>query len=243
MPQATDPVIIDIGVHKGDDSAFYLAKGFKVVGVEANPSLCRHVRQRFAKEIAAGTYELIEAAIADRAGQIEFYVNLDKDDWSSTDAHYGTRDNTRFEKISVSAMVFEALLDRFPNAYFVKCDIEGGDLHVLQGLLRSRVRPRYFSVEAQKAIYLAYLGVAGYSQFKLVNQNLNWLQRMPNPPREGVHVEHTFQGDSSGPFGEESPGTWMNFDETADMYLSIDRCQLRQPTISNAWYDFHAKMP
>ena len=32
-------LIYDLGVNRGEDCAFYLAKGFRVVGIEANPSL------------------------------------------------------------------------------------------------------------------------------------------------------------------------------------------------------------
>jgi hypothetical protein len=114
---------------------------------------------------------------------------------------------------------------------------------VLRGLLRlpPASRPTHFSVEAHDTSYLAYLVVAGYDRFRLVNQNLNWTVKLPNPPREGLPVpDHTFVGDSSGPVGEEAPGEWMNFEETAEMYLAPKRAVLRQPTISNAWCDFHA---
>ena len=32
-------IIFDIGMHCGEDTDFYLKKGFTVVGVEANPEL------------------------------------------------------------------------------------------------------------------------------------------------------------------------------------------------------------
>ena len=34
-------LIIDVGMHDGTDTAFYLAKGFNVVAIEANPGLVR----------------------------------------------------------------------------------------------------------------------------------------------------------------------------------------------------------
>ena len=35
-----DPKLVyDVGVHRGDDTAYYLHKGFRVVGVEANPAM------------------------------------------------------------------------------------------------------------------------------------------------------------------------------------------------------------
>ena len=44
-------VVMDIGVSEGNDTAFYLAKGFQVVAVEADPGMCRTLRSRFAREI------------------------------------------------------------------------------------------------------------------------------------------------------------------------------------------------
>ncbi len=45
--------IIDLGMNNGDDTAFYLAKGYNVVAVEANPHLVAAARVRFAKDIAS----------------------------------------------------------------------------------------------------------------------------------------------------------------------------------------------
>lgn len=33
--------VLDLGMHVGDDTAYYLRRGFNVVAVEANPELCR----------------------------------------------------------------------------------------------------------------------------------------------------------------------------------------------------------
>lgn len=231
-------MIIDIGVHNGDDSAFYLAKGFKVIGVEANPRLVAAARDRFAAPIADGRYQLIEAAIAPRAGQIDFIVNLDKDDWSSTDPRYGAR----HERISVPAIVIESILDQHPDIHYLKCDIEGGDLEVLRGLLRSPVRPRSCSFELHDTQYLAYLAVLGYTKFKIVNQNLNWLTKLPNPAREGAFIEHTFSAHSSGPFGEETPGQWLSLDDATELHLALTNIHRRHPSVLHGWYDVHAKL-
>ena len=36
---AEKKLIFDFGVHLGKDSLFYLQKGFRVIGIEANPKL------------------------------------------------------------------------------------------------------------------------------------------------------------------------------------------------------------
>lgn len=240
-------IILDIGAHHGDDSAFYLKKGFRVLAVDADPKHVERCRGRFAAEIAAGRYEIVHAAIADRSGQIAFYVNLDKDDWSSTDPRYGTRDGTRFEQISVPSITIAHLLNEYApesqgkgeSVHYLKSDIEGGDVHVLEGLLKLPRRPKYMSFEAHDLSYFAFLRAMGYKRFKLVNQNLNWRQVLPNPPLEGVYVEHQFGEHSSGPFGAESPGEWLSFENAVDLYRAIRNAWAIAPGLSNAWYDIH----
>ena len=48
-------IIYDFGMNNGDDLAYYLKKGTKVVGVEANPELCTLAEKRFADEIQNGS--------------------------------------------------------------------------------------------------------------------------------------------------------------------------------------------
>jgi FkbM family methyltransferase len=234
-------LVFDLGMHRGDDTAFYLKKGFSVVAVEANPALARAGRERFAGPIAEGRLEVVEAAIASEAGEVEFFVNRDNDEWSSTDAKFGLRSGTRAEAIRVPAITFASLLDRFPGVYSVKCDLEGADLMVLRDLVRHRVRPRFVSVEAVEMAYLAHLCVAGYGSFKIVSQGLNHHTRLPRPAREGLDVEHEFPRGSSGPFGEEAAGEWMSLDAVSEVYLCHLRLTWSAPHMTTSWYDFHAR--
>jgi hypothetical protein len=43
-------LIYDVGMFNGDDTAYYLEKGFHVVGIEANPRLITQLTQRFSAE-------------------------------------------------------------------------------------------------------------------------------------------------------------------------------------------------
>ena len=62
-------LIIDIGMSEGNDTAFYLAKGFAVVGVEADTALQPHLAERFAAEIASGRLHLLHRAAAATSGK------------------------------------------------------------------------------------------------------------------------------------------------------------------------------
>src|SRR5688500_18343629 len=82
-------LIYDVGLHVGEDSDFYLKKGFKVVAIEANPDLAKVCREKFRDEIGQGRFTLIEGAIADPTtltpGQtsICFYRSRDRSSWGS----------------------------------------------------------------------------------------------------------------------------------------------------------------
>ena len=44
-------LIFDVGMHKGEDTDFYLNKGFYIVGFEADPELIVFCKNRFKNEI------------------------------------------------------------------------------------------------------------------------------------------------------------------------------------------------
>ena len=65
-------LIYDVGACLGDDSAYYLHKGFRVVGIEANPAAVSVLKRRFEAAISAGRYALLPKAIFDREGKAPF---------------------------------------------------------------------------------------------------------------------------------------------------------------------------
>lgn len=73
----TADVIYDFGMNNGDDVDYYLRKGMRVVGVEANPELCNLVEKRFAADIKAGRLVVLNVALseAESAAPITFYVH------------------------------------------------------------------------------------------------------------------------------------------------------------------------
>jgi hypothetical protein len=55
-----DPQLIyDVGMNNGDDTAYYLQRGFRVLAIEANSDLVANAATRFAREI--GTRRLMLA--------------------------------------------------------------------------------------------------------------------------------------------------------------------------------------
>jgi FkbM family methyltransferase len=257
-------LIYDLGAHNGQDSEFYLKKGFTVVAVEANPGLCDGLKQRFSREIAEGRYVLVEKAVGERFGKVGFFVN-ERSIWGTTEynAKYKDRSSAKgsaWTKTVVPSIPFSWLTDQFGVPYYLKIDIEGADILCLEDLMKEEDRPNFISIERQPFLpdqlrELALLKTLGYTRFKIVDQKAVMHQRPPRPAHEGMYVAHEFEFDATGLFGEESPGPWLSYSETIARNAAIQvqskgfGLWRRTPGLNRlrdswgSWYDFHAALP
>lgn len=179
------PLIMDIGMNDGRDSLFYLKKGFRVVAVEANPILVKKVQDELADYIASKQLIIENIGLTNEKGYFTFYMNLDNDHWSSFNKDWGTRDNSRFEEISIECITPEHLFQKYGVPYFLKIDIEGNDIDVVRALKDFSERPRYISIEENQTYYFAELWLVGCRSFKLVDQRELTQVKCPNPSLEG----------------------------------------------------------
>ncbi len=226
-------LIYDIGFHKGLDTAFYLAKGFKVVALEANPELVSLGKERFKKEIESGQLVLVPKALAPQGSkEVVFYTNPTKDDWGTILPNWNRSMSDNYQACRVEATDMQSLFEVYGIPYYLKIDIEGADALCLKQLMDGPERPAYISVElmtpnnirtgdAPQALeILAYLHVLGYGNFKIVDQSQHHLVKPPNPAKEGTFVPASFSGESSGLFGKELDGPSYGFDTIARDYLN-----------------------
>ena len=89
-------LIFDVGMHLGEDTDFYLKKGFRVVGFEANPMLVQHCRVRFSDALASGRLVIVDGAVAPgTACRVPFYINLRKTEWSTLNRDWVARNRQR----------------------------------------------------------------------------------------------------------------------------------------------------
>src|SRR5579871_6024138 len=69
-------LVFDVGMHRGEDTAYYLHKGYRVVAFEANPSLIEHARIRFREELESGRLTIVPGAITEGTPEnATFYVH------------------------------------------------------------------------------------------------------------------------------------------------------------------------
>ncbi len=250
-------LIYDVGMHNGDDTAYYLHKGYRVVAVEADPDLVAQARERFACEIAADRMTIVHAAVGPAPGRCQFWINDLHREWSSLDQSVAARDGESARAIEVPCRRFEDLVAQFGVPYYLKIDIEGADRHCLDAL-RSDDLPKYVSFEATHLELIAAARELGYVRFKCISQRT--FRRLtadhpylafsadpdstgePDPPegrlRDG---DWEFPWGASGPFGEQTGGDWSDIVqvtyEWANFVVNVSR-RLRLRHVE--WFDIHA---
>jgi FkbM family methyltransferase len=172
-------LVFDIGMHNGDDTAYYLARGYRVVAVDANPSMCAAARKRFAQEISADQLSVRNIGIAETRGEMDFWVSSHTE-WCSFDAENATRGDAQATRIRVETMPFRQLIEEEGTPLFAKIDIEGNDSLCLRDLAVTASRPAYLSFEGNvHAIAgnvhadadIKLLESLGYKSYKCIRQN------------------------------------------------------------------------
>ena len=271
-------LVFDVGMHMGEDTEFYLSRGCRVIGVEGNPELLPVLRKKFSSELERGQLHIVDKAISHTPGKVRFAINFDKTVWGSIVPRFIKRGKClggEIKYIDAEAILFDDVLREYGTPYYLKIDIEGMDMACVEALHRMRERPRYLSLESAvtSAIAevedgfseLAHLWVLGYRHFKYVDQAA--LAKIAGTllQSEGPPIRYTYYKESSGPFGEESPGEWLEIDAALKQMRRLIRYQnafglegrhsrklfskagrrlrrylKRLP--SHSWYDLHARL-
>jgi FkbM family methyltransferase len=269
MPPTTGEIerdlIFDVGASNGDDSAYYLHKGFRVVAVEASPPMHATLRERFRREIEDGRLILVAAAIASQEGEAPFWICDDEPGRSSFDRVIASYHGSRHHSVVVPTCSFSSLLERFGTPFYCKIDIEGCDRLCVEQMSR-RARPSYLSLElptigsapaeAETAWIMDRLEDLGYDRFKIISQvtyrqaaALLAATKMRMPQKLSLRItlleqavrkyrrdeQWVFGDESSGPFGEDTRGKWLS-PQKARSLIAIIR---RNRDLSD-WYDVHA---
>jgi FkbM family methyltransferase len=198
-------LIYDVGFHNGNDTAFYLHQGFRVVAIEADPDLAEQGRRRFREAIATGRLQLLHLGIAETSGTLPFYRNEVKSIWNSFRLDLVSRNGLPFHVVTVPAVRFGEVLAEHGVPYYLKIDIEGNDHLCLRDLDPENL-PKYVSLEVQDhrerdetgaVESLLLLSSLGYQRFKLIRQwdwltlplpltqRVRWMRRLSSSMAEG----------------------------------------------------------
>ena len=192
-------LIYDVGLHRGEDSEFYLRKGFRVVAFEADPDLITSCRGRLKEFVDSGQLIIIEGAIVDanaiKAGpkKVRFYKNCENSVWGTASSDWADRNarlGTSSRVIEVDAINFADAIREHGVPYFMKIDIEGCDTVCISALVGFKEQPAYISIESDKTSFdnikreIDLFIKLGYTSFKAVEQSgLHLSQSPPHPQR------------------------------------------------------------
>ncbi len=228
-------VIFDLGMNNGDDADYYLTLGYRVVALEANPTLCDRASLRFASAVADGRLTVVNGAIWETSGETTFHVNLANDHWSSIDLNWAQREGSECRAIQVACVTLPEMFARYGVPYYCKIDVEGVDHVVLDQLRTVDCLPAYVSVEDCRFgfDYMETLAACGYDGFKLLDQSTV-------PGRIDLANGHAFPAGSSGPLGKDIEGDWLSYDDVVAAYSTMvrDRAGYRLAPRTQ-WWDIH----
>jgi len=175
-------LVFDIGFHKGEDAAFYLKKGYKVIAVDADPELADLLQVEFNDAVKQGKLVVQNFAITDKDQDQIVFSFSQKKEWSSASKEIADREGMLGYQKSIQTKTLRFLIAEFGNPYYCKIDIEGNDFLALKSLSSIAERPQYISVESECAgegklddskilQNLNLLKELGYTKFKLVDQS------------------------------------------------------------------------
>src|SRR5438552_3551045 len=107
-------LIYDVGMNNGDDTAYYLSRGFRVVAIEAVPELAVGATERFALEIAAGRLTVLNIGISAEEGDFPFWICESNSRLSSFDCNLASLNGREpHHEIRVRGRTFRSVLQEF----------------------------------------------------------------------------------------------------------------------------------
>jgi FkbM family methyltransferase len=223
-----EDLIYDVGLHKGEDSAFYLALGYRVVAFEANPELVAACRTRFAAEIGSGRLTIIEGAISDSDAPVVTFFTHPNSVWGTTQKTWVARNDVLAAStaIEVPRIKFAEVLRGRGIPHYLKVDIEGADELCLRTLLEFHQRPMYVSIESEQKNWTALLAEfdllerLGYDQFAVVQQGTIPGRTFASRTITGRPLRYRFESDASGPFADDV-GPWVDRETALRRYRRV----------------------
>jgi FkbM family methyltransferase len=242
-------IIYDVGANIGEDIDYYLMKADKVVAIDANPYAIDSLKKNFRQQLASGRLTLVHCAIDARPGELIFQVNHKQSALSrkhvivSEVAQFGDLTSAdAWEQVTVPSTRLSDIVRDHGEPHYIKIDIEGSEEIAMHDLYSSRIRPPYISNELGYTFHACqcYMYLMGYRNFQIVNMNTlhNQFAQHPITLLNGEQVRHDFARGTSGPFGEDLPNWWVDFERLGFFVASRNLIFGNDPW---NWYDVHAR--
>ena len=220
-------VVVDVGMHDGGDTIYWLSRGFKVVAVDANVDAQVFARPVIANAHANGQLVFLHAAVApvNSPASVTFYRHKTASQLSTLYAPSSKR--YLFDAMVLNTTTCADILHRHSAPLYLKIDIEGADAACVNSLAQLRRKPSFLSTE--DPTLLGTLVGLGYRRFKMVPQ-----------------YAHRTGGQFSGGWSEEFPEPWVKAREVRKhRFFSIHHMHeavTSDGTRVRREHDLHARM-
>jgi FkbM family methyltransferase len=183
-------LVYDVGMNNGDDTAYYLHRGFRVVAIDADAALVAAASRRFKQEIDRGQLTLLNLGITTEPGPLDFWICEAKPEWNSFNRKAASRNGLPHHSIKVPGQTFDWVLKNYGIPFYLKIDIEGSDALCLEALPANGDSPAYVSAELGNIEeFIANFEKLGYTRFKCISQ-YNFLPLQLPPAEELLSFQH-----------------------------------------------------
>ena len=241
----TDDLIYDLGFHNGDDTGFTLPKVSGWWRLKLPPDWLKQGLRRYCTDVKNGRLILLNKAISETSGKVDFFVHPTKPEWSSCLLSMAESDGSSSVRVSVDSTNLHELFHEYGVPHYLKVDVEGCDLFVAKQLSEGKLKPKFVLKRLAEItpVYSPIYMYQGTLRFQLINQINNPIRSSPVTVHEGKDVDFRFCEFSSGYFGDDLPKEkWLTFDELITRYIKYKELkQLDNVELGLGWLDVHAR--
>lgn len=222
----------DIGCYNGDSTEKILQYYDKIICVDANPNAISEIKKKFKDN---KSIKIIHGCISNKNNNETFFISSHPI-WCSCIKEIAKRDKQILNIIEVPSLNIVNIIDKYGCPDYLKCDIEGYDIILLNQLMNSNYRPKYISCESEciglrnininnneDLLVLNALKDLEYNKFVLIDQHNNIIN-------ESLNIFEDYDFSKLDKF-------WISYDEIKNLIRSIDR---NRYNTFHFWYDIIA---
>lgn len=244
-------IIYDLGANEGKSIGYYLLKADLVIAVEANSELCSFIKKKYNNEILNNRLIVENSIVTNKASSFEsFYISKIRSYFSTYVSEEKRKkqywngklvDKNDWEEKLVKSINIIELFQKYGKPHYVKIDLENFDQIILNEILNNdQFKPKFISSECQDIeVYNLFIKSKDYTFFKYVLgasviQDYNDLKfiDLKNEEQNFSFTEH-----SSGPYGDDVNGEWLNRTDFHKEFLG-----LMSKKLAPGWIDIHSKL-
>jgi FkbM family methyltransferase len=228
--------IIDFGANRGQNLEYFLKRADLVIAVEANPILCEFIEKEFANYIANGKLIVENCAVSEKDSNegLAFYIHKSRDLLSTS---LNQELNPNYKKIPIKGKTPGTIIQEHTKPtdsfLYAKFDLEGFDATALNAMVGQGYVSDFISIESHTVDSLvAILNIREVKGLKLL-EGTDIVKKYSSVDiltlNETIE-KFSFKLHSSGPFGDDIAGEWM------DKRIFLDYFLLKR----FGWKDIHA---